>query len=94
MPKSKFDTWQNYANQSNTFAYGVTSGSTDTTGSLVINYTLAAAPRVFIATPQTTNQWFTTTTNLTATGSTVRFFSTGSGNIGSTGVTASWLAWV
>lgn len=37
---------------------------------------------------------FVTTFNLSATGSTAKFFVTGSGNVGAAAVTASWLAYV
>lgn len=94
MPKAKFDTWQNYALQSSTFANGITSGSTDNTGSLVINYTLSDRPRTFVVTNVGTTPYFYTITNSTASGSTVRCFSSASSAIVSTGVTASWLAFV
>lgn len=94
MPKAKFETWQNYDRQSAIFANGITSGSTDTTGSLVINYTLSTAPRTFVVTNVGTTPYFYTITNSTASGSTVRCFSSASSAIVSTGVTASWLAFV
>lgn len=94
MAKSKIDTWQNYGLRDAIFANGVTSGSTDTTGSLVINYTLTAAPRTFLVNNIGTSGYFYTVTNLTATGSTVRCYSSASAAIVSTGVTASWAAFV
>jgi hypothetical protein len=93
MPRAKFETDQQYERRNlYTIAYGVTSGSTDNTGSLVINYSLASAPNYLSATVLGTTQAFFTITNMTATGSTLRLFGTGSGALLSTAVTASWLA--
>jgi len=100
--RAKFETDQQYAVRNNAlFAHGVSSGSTDNSGSLVITYSLASTPRTVIANSvylgQTNNlpQYSITVTNMNATGSTLRFYGTGSGFIGNaTGVTASWAAWV
>lgn len=100
--RSKFETDQQYTQRNLlTFANGLTSGSTDNSGSLVINYTLSDAPRTVIANSVfkgqagATNQYYITIANTNATGSTLRFFGTGSGYIAaSIGVTASWAAWV
>lgn len=94
MAKSKFETAQQYAARLAPFAFGTTSGTCDATGSLVVTHSLSAAPSIFIATPIGSTQLFTTVVNRTASGSTLRFFSTGSGNVGAIAVTASWLAYV
>lgn len=100
--RSKFETDQQYAQRNlATFASGISSGSTDNSGSLVITHSLAAAPRtviansVFMGQTAATNQYYITVANTNATGSTLRFFGTGSGLLpASIGVTASWAAWV
>jgi hypothetical protein len=100
--RSKFETDQQFTQRNLlTFANGLTSGSTDNSGSLVINYLLADAPRsvvansVFKGLTAATNQYYITVANTSATGSTLRFFGTGSGLLpASIGVTASWAAWV
>lgn len=100
--RSKFETDQQYTQRNLlTFANGITSGSTDNSGSLVISYSLADAPKTVVAnsvfkglTPAT-NQYYITVANTSATGSTLRFFGTGSGLLpASIGVTASWAVWV
>jgi len=100
--RSKFETDQQYAQRNLAiFANGITSGSTDNSGSLVITHSLSDAPRTVIANSVfkgqagATNQYYITVANTNATGSTLRFFGTGSGYIAaSIGVTASWAAWV
>ncbi len=100
--RSKFETDQQYTQRNLlTFANGLTSGSTDNSGSLVISYLLAESPRTVIANSVfkgqagTSNQYFITVATTSPTGSTLRFFGTGSGYIAaSIGVTASWAAWV
>lgn len=102
MPRSKFETDQQfYTRNSALFAYGTTSGSTDNSGSIVVSYTLASAPRAIIANSVFTGQsvaqpqYSITIANMNSTGSTLRFYGTGSGLVAaSTGVTASWAAWV
>lgn len=93
MPRAKFETDQQYEKRNlYTFAYGITSGSTDSTGSLVVSYALASTPNHVSITPVGTSQVFFTITNMTPTGSTFRLFGTGSGALTSTPVTASWSA--
>lgn len=102
MPRAKFETDQQYAARNlATTARGQTSGTTDNSGSLVINYYLASEPTTVIANPvfrgQSVSQpqYSITVVNMNATGSTLRFYGTGSGLIAaSTAVTASWYAQV
>jgi hypothetical protein len=95
MAKSRIETDQQYFVKNNLqFANGITSGSTDATGSLVIPYNLQAPARTIIANNIGTQQYYITVTNMNTSGSTLRFYSTGSGFIGIQAVTASWAAWV
>lgn len=101
MAKAKFEPWQvQLTRESSSFAYGITSGSTDNSGSLVITHSLVSAPRTVIANQVFTGQsvaganYTITVVNMNSSGSTLRFYGTGSGLIAnSTGVTASWAAW-
>lgn len=101
MPRAKFQPQQQYDATQLTFAYGLASGSTDNSGSLVITHSMVSAPRVVVANSVfmgqsvATAQYSITVVNTNATGSTLRFYGTGSGLIAnSTAVTASWAAWV
>lgn len=100
MPRQKFQPHEQYDQQTAIFAYGITSGSTDNSGSLVITHSLAAAPRTVIAnsifqgTSVATPQYSITVVNMNQTGSTLRFYGTGSGLVNAAAVTASWAAWV
>lgn len=101
MPRAKFQPYQQYDGQNAVFAYGRTAGTTDNSGSLVVTHSLSAAPAVVIANSVQTGlsvataQYTITVVNTNQTGSTLRFYGTGSGLIAnSTAVTASWAAWV
>lgn len=100
MPRTKLETWQNYAARAEqTFANGLTAGTTDVSGSLVVTHSLASAPRTVIATAlnsgaETAKGYYFTVSNTNATGSTLRMFASGSGAAASIAVTASWVAWV
>jgi len=101
MPRAKFQPYQQFDYQTAVFAKGLTSGSTDNSGSIVITHSLISAPSVVIAnsvnygSSTTTPQYSITVVNTNASGSTLRFYATGSGFVpASTGVTASWAAWV
>jgi hypothetical protein len=59
-----------------------------------VTHSMASAPRTFIVTPVSTTFLTATVTNTNATGSTVKFWLTGSGHVGSGAVSASFLAWV
>jgi len=101
MPRAKFQPYQQYDFQTAIFAKGVTSGTTDNSGSLVVTHSLASAPTTVIANPVfegqsvATAQYSITVVNRNASGSTLRFYGTGSGLVANgTAVTASWVAWV
>lgn len=102
MPRTKFETDQQYSTRNESlFAFGLTSGSTDNSGSLTITHSLARAPRVVVAnsvfdgSSVATPQYSITVVNRNASGSTLRFYGTGSGLVAaSTNVTASWVAYV
>lgn len=102
MPRSRIETDQQYAVRNlSTTARGLTSGTTDNSGSLVINYNLVDTPNVVIANPVfrgqsvTVPQYSITVVNMSPTGSTLRFYGTGSGLVANgTAVSASWAAWV
>lgn len=98
MPRAKFETDQQYALRNSALtARGQTSGTTDNSGSLVINYYLASEPTtvlansVFRGQSVAQAQYSITVVNMSSTGSTLRFYGTGSGLVAaSTPVTASW----
>jgi hypothetical protein len=93
MPRAKFETDDQFARRNSQLtAHGITSGTTDNTGSLVITYALATTPNFVGANVYGTTQGFFTVTNMTSTGSTLRLFGTGSGALTSTAITASWIA--
>lgn len=101
MSREKFETDQQYSQRNLlTFANGLTSGSTDNSGSLVVNYLLSDAPRTVIANSVfkgasvSIPQYSITIVNTSPTGSTLRFYGTGSSFAASANVTASWAAWV
>lgn len=102
MPRAKFETDQQYAvRNSSLFAFGLATGTTDNSGSLVITHSLASAPRAVVANSVFEGQsvagaqYSITVVNRAASGSTLRFYGTGSGLIAaSTAVSASWIAFV
>lgn len=94
MPRSKFQPQQQYDATQASWAYGRVQGTCDSTGSLIVTMSLSGAPTTFVVTPVGTTQQFCSTYNHSTSGSTVRFFGTGSGNVGAVGVTASWVAYV
>lgn len=102
MPRTKFETDQQFFNRTaNIFARGLTAGTTDNSGSLVVTHSLASAPTTIIANSVFEGasvagaQYSITVVNRNASGSTLRFYGTGSGLVANgTAVTASWAAWV
>lgn len=102
MARAKFETDQQFLNRTaNLFAKGLTSGTTDNSGSLVVTHSLASAPTIVLANSVfegvsvTAAQYSITVVNRNASGSTLRFYGTGSGVVANgTAVTASWAAWV
>lgn len=100
MPRGKFQPQQQYDATQAIFASGVISGSTDNSGSLVVLHSLASAPRVVLATPLqegasvATPQYSITVVNRNASGSTLRFYGSGSGLVNAAAVSASWVAYV
>jgi hypothetical protein len=100
MPRTKFETDQQFAEKNSIFEYGRTNGTTDNSGSLVITHSLSSAPTtviansVFLGASVSTPQYSITVVNMNASGSTLRFYGTGSSFAASANVTASWAAWV
>jgi hypothetical protein len=100
MSRSRIETDQQYEQKNSVFEYGRTSGTTDNSGSLVITHSLSTAPTtviansVFLGASVSTSQYSITVVNMNASGSTLRFYGTGSSFAASANVTASWAAWV
>lgn len=93
MPRSKFQPQQQYDATQASFLTGYIQGAC-TAGELIVTHSLSAAPRTFIFQPVSNTFLIPTVTNLNATGSTVKFWVTGSGHIGSGVVSGSWAAWI
>lgn len=93
MPRSKFQPQQQFDATQASFLTGYVQGAC-TAGELIVTHSLSATPRTFIVTPVSSTNLFATVTNLNATGSTVKFFATGSGHVGSGVVSASWAVWI
>ena len=94
MPRSKFQTQQQFDATQLTFQCGQVQGTCNAAGEIFVSHSFVSTPRTVIVTPLSQTQLFATTFNYSPSGSTAKFFVTGSGNIGAAGVTASWAAWV
>jgi hypothetical protein len=93
MPRSKFQPQQQFDATQASFVTGYFQGAC-TAGELIVTHSMASAPKTFIVTPVSSTFLTATVTNTNASGSTVKFWVTGSGHVGSGVVSGSFAAWV